>query len=126
LMMQVFVLVVQNAVPRESIGSATAMTQFARSMGGTLGVTLMGVIVNQRLPAGARASGVALHRLHGPLRVALAHALRPAFFAGMIVSALVLPIVLAGVKEVRLRRGFEDATGEPLAAATGAPPSRGE
>jgi EmrB/QacA subfamily drug resistance transporter len=126
LMMQVFVLVVQNAVPRESIGSATAMTQFARSMGGTLGVTLMGVIVNQRLPAGARASGVALHRLHGPLRVALAHALRPAFFAAMIVSALVLPIVLIGVKEVRLRRGFEDAAGEPLAAAAGAPPSRGE
>ena len=126
LMMQVFVLVVQNAVPRESIGSATALTQFARSMGGTLGVTLMGVIVNQRLPAGARASGVAFHRLHGPLRIALAHTLRPAFFAGMIVSALVLPVVLAGIKEVRLRRGFDDAAGEPVAAAAGAPPSRGE
>src|SRR5437016_10533973 len=51
LMMQVFVLAVQNAVPRVRIGSATAMTQFSRSIGATLGVTLMGVIINQGLPS---------------------------------------------------------------------------
>src|SRR5205085_817914 len=89
LMMQVFVLAVQNAVPRESIGSATALTQFSRSIGGTLGVTLMGVIVNQGLPRGAAARGVVVHRLHGALRVGLAHALQPAFFAALCVSALV-------------------------------------
>ena len=38
-------------------GSATALSQFARSIGATLGVTLMGVIVNQRLPAGADLEG---------------------------------------------------------------------
>jgi EmrB/QacA subfamily drug resistance transporter len=125
LMMQVFVLAVQNAVPRESIGSATALTQFSRSIGGTLGVTLMGVIVNQGLPKGVAGNGVVLHRLHGALRVGLAHALRPAFFAGMCVSALVLPIVLVGVRDVRLRRGFDDVV-EEVAGPAAAPPAKAE
>jgi EmrB/QacA subfamily drug resistance transporter len=125
LMMQVFVLVVQNAVPRTFMGSATALTQFSRSIGGTLGVTLMGVIVNQGLPQRAGA-GVALHRLHGPIRVALAHALRPAFFAGMCVSALVLPIVLADVRDVRLRAGFEEDLVEEISGPAAAPPARAE
>jgi EmrB/QacA subfamily drug resistance transporter len=124
LMMQVFVLAVQNAVPRESIGSATALTQFARSMGGTLGVTLMGVIVNQGLPSAARAQGATIHRLHGTLRASLAHALRPAFFAAMCVSAFVLPIVLTGVRDIRLRRSLEEA--EPFVASAAAPPTRAE
>ena len=34
-MMQVFVLSVQNAVRRSQMGSATALTQFARSIGAT-------------------------------------------------------------------------------------------
>jgi EmrB/QacA subfamily drug resistance transporter len=125
LMMQIFVLAVQNAVPREQIGSATALTQFARSIGGTLGVTVMGVIVNQGLPAGVGAEGFAVHRLEGPARETLADALRPAFFAAMCVSALVLPIALAWVKDVRLRRGFEDAP-EPVTGAAAAPPTRAE
>ena len=110
-MMQVFVLSVQNAVPRQWMGSATAMTQFARSIGATLGVTLMGVIVNQGLPPAARGGeGVAFHRLPQPLRVALADALHPAFLAAACVSALVWVVVLVGVKQVPLRRGFEDVT----------------
>ncbi len=126
LMMQVFVLVVQNAVPRAVMGSATALTQFSRSIGGTLGVTLMGVIVNQGLPQRAGAEGAALHRLHGATRVALSHALRPAFLAATIVSALVLPIVLVGVREVRLRRGFEEDIVEEIAGPAAAPPARAE
>jgi len=125
LMMQVFVLVVQNVVPRTFMGSATALTQFSRSIGGTLGVTLMGVIVNQGLPRRG-GQGAVLHRLHGPIRAALAHALRPAFFAGMCVSALVLPIVLAGVREVRLRRGFEEDIVEEISGPAAAPPARAE
>ena len=53
LMMQVFVVAVQNVVPFRAIGSATALTQFSRSIGATLGVTLMGVIINHGLPSGA-------------------------------------------------------------------------
>src|SRR5438876_1875626 len=52
-MMQVFVLSVQNAVQRARIGSATALTQFSRQMGATIGVSVMGVIVNAGLPAEA-------------------------------------------------------------------------
>jgi MFS family permease len=111
LMMQVFVLSVQNAVPRQWIGSATAMTQFSRSIGATLGVTLMGVIVNQGLPEAARGGeGVAFHRLPRPLRVELADALHPAFLAAACLSAIVWFVVLFGVKQVPLRRGFEDVT----------------
>jgi EmrB/QacA subfamily drug resistance transporter len=126
LMMQVFVLAVQNAVPRQAMGSATALTQFARSIGGTLGVTIMGVIVNQGLPASASSGGFVVHRLHGAARVTLAHALRPAFFAATCISALVVPIVLAGVKDVRLRSGFEEDVTEEIAGPAAAPPTHAE
>jgi EmrB/QacA subfamily drug resistance transporter len=122
LMMQVFVLTVQNAVPRAAIGSATALTQFARSIGGTLGVTLMGVIVNQGLPAGAQDATV--HRLRGALRVGLAHALRPAFLAAFCVAALVFPIAFFGVRDVKLRAHLDEPS--DLSSAAAAPPSRAE
>jgi MFS family permease len=125
LMMQVFVLTVQNTVPRETIGSATALTQFSRSIGGTLGVTVMGVIVNQNLPAGANGNGFVVHRLQGAARLALANALKPAFLAGTCLAALVFPIVLVGIRDVRLRRGFDEVTDE-IAAPAAAPPTRAE
>ena len=130
LMMQVFVLAVQNAVPRARIGSATAMTQFSRSIGATLGVTLMGVIINQGLPAGVSSEGITIHRLSGTLRIGLAHAIRPAFFAAMVVSAVVLPIVLVGIRDVQLRRGFDDVVvgdePSPQPATAAASSGRGE
>ena len=68
-MMQVFVLSVQNAVPRARIGSATALTQFARQMGATIGVTIIGAIVTHGLPPTARGRGSApVHRLPPALR----------------------------------------------------------
>src|SRR5256885_5724459 len=51
-MMQVFVLSVQNAVPRSRIGSATALTQFGRQMGAAPGVTIMGVLGDHGPPPG--------------------------------------------------------------------------
>ncbi len=115
LMMQVFVLSVQNSVPIRAIGSATALTQFSRSIGSTLGVTVMGVIVNQGLPAGAQ-HGAALHRLPPRARAQLASALHPAFLTAAAVCALALLIVIVGVKEVPLRRSFEES---PLADELG-------
>jgi len=120
-MMQVFVLSVQNAVPRARIGSATALTQFSRQMGATLGVTVMGAIVNHGLPTkashGAELSVV--HRLPPTLRVALAHALHPAFVAATVVAVLVWLIALVGVKEVPLRESLDDIG--PIEAAAGTP-----
>jgi EmrB/QacA subfamily drug resistance transporter len=108
MMMQIFVLSVQNSVPRRAMGTATALTQFSRSIGATLGVTIMGVIVNQGLPSGIQSEGVAIHRLPPAGRVALADALHPAFLAAAVVCGLVFVISLLWVREVPLRRGLED------------------
>ena len=54
-MMQVFVISIQNAVARARIGSATALGTFSRQIGATIGVTVMGVIVNHGLPPAAAA-----------------------------------------------------------------------
>jgi EmrB/QacA subfamily drug resistance transporter len=106
-MMQIFVLSVQNSVPRRAMGSATALTQFSRSIGSTLGVTLMGVIVNQQLPANVRGEATVIHRLPLAGRVALADALRPAFLAAAGLCVLVFVISLLWVREVPLRRGVD-------------------
>jgi EmrB/QacA subfamily drug resistance transporter len=108
MMMQIFVLSVQNSVPRRAMGSATALTQFSRSIGATLGVTLMGVIVNQRLPPGVRGEGTVIHRLPQAGRIALASALKPAFASAAILCALVFVISLLWVREVPLRSGVEE------------------
>ncbi len=124
LMMQVFVISVQNAVPRSVIGSATALTQFSRSIGATVGVTIMGVIVNQGLPAsagGAAADLGTVHRLPPALRADLAAALKPAFLAAACVSALVFVVVVVGIRDVPLRRSVdeeEQVTAAELAAGT--------
>jgi len=110
LMMQVFVLSVQNSVPSANIGSATALIQFSRSVGSTLGVTIMGVIVNQNLPSSARGSQEAIHRLPEAGRLALSDALHPAFLAAALVCVIVLGLVVFGIKEVPLRKGFEEPT----------------
>lgn len=45
----VLTLAVQNAVPYQHLGTATAATNFFRSMGGAFGVAISGAIVNNRL-----------------------------------------------------------------------------
>ena len=47
----VFILSVQNAVPWNLRGVATATTQFFRTMGGTIGVAIMGTILNAQMAA---------------------------------------------------------------------------
>ena len=44
--MPIFVLVVQNALPYRMLGVSTAAIQFFRSVGGTMGVAVMGSLVN--------------------------------------------------------------------------------
>jgi EmrB/QacA subfamily drug resistance transporter len=119
LMMQIFVLVIQNTVPMRVLGAATALGQFARAIGATLGVTLMGVVVNQGLPENAR-DGAVVHRLPPGLRAQLADALQPAFFAAFCISLGVLALVALGMRETPLRKGFEEtdlAVADPRAPA---------
>jgi EmrB/QacA subfamily drug resistance transporter len=124
-MMQVFVLSVQNAVPRARIGSATALTQFSRQIGATIGVTVMGVIVNNGLPAEAAgpSAGLTVHRLPPALRESFAAALRPAFLAATIVALVVWAVAVLFVEEVPLRRTVDTVAGAEAAAATPNPGS---
>ena len=109
-MSQVFILSVQNAAQRSRMGAATALTQFARQTGSTLGVSLMGVIVNAGLPAQAatRGAGVAIHRLPPGLRESLAAAIRAAFLAATCVALLLWVVAAVWVREVPLRKGFDE------------------
>ena len=51
---------VQNVVPRADLGVATSLTQFFRSVGGAVGVAVMGAVKTHRLDAGVPLEG-ALH-----------------------------------------------------------------
>src|SRR5688572_26890731 len=53
-----FVIAVQTTVERRHLGTATSMLQFSRSMGGTLGVSVMGAALSARLASNLRASGL--------------------------------------------------------------------
>ena len=119
-MMQVFVLSVQNAVKRSVIGSATALAQFGRQMGATLGVTIMGAIVNHGLPSGVSSAGeaVPIHRLPPAARKGLADAIQPAFLAAAIVSLAVWVIAVIWVKEQHLRRSLDEVAAVDAAAGT--------
>jgi EmrB/QacA subfamily drug resistance transporter len=118
LMMQVFVVAVQNVVPLRAMGSATALTQFSRSIGATLGVTLMGVIINHGLPAGVDIESRSVRQLPPSLRDALAEAIQPAFLSAAGLCAVVLVIVYFGLREVPLRKGFDE---EPIAVPESKP-----
>ena len=121
LVMQVLILVVQNAASPREIGVATSTATFFRSVGGSFGVAIFGAIFAsrlaaqiKRLPAGAAkhlAGGVHLTprqakmlppALHADFLQAFAHALHGVFLFGMLIA--IVPFVLAWfLKEVPLR-----------------------
>jgi EmrB/QacA subfamily drug resistance transporter len=120
-MMQVFVISVQNAVSRAHIGSATALTQFSRQMGATIGVTVIGAIVNHGLPSGVGGTdGLgSIHRLPLAARQGLSDALHPAFLLTTGLALVVWLIAVTFVKEQPLRRSLDEVSAAD--AAAGAP-----
>jgi predicted MFS family arabinose efflux permease len=60
-------IAVQSAVAREDLGAATSMTQFFRTVGGAIGLSLMGAMMADRLRAGAPMA----QALHGVFVVGL-------------------------------------------------------
>jgi EmrB/QacA subfamily drug resistance transporter len=90
LLIQNLALVVQNGVPSRHLGAATSAAQFFRSIGGTIGVSVMGAILSANLPAGADAQQ-------------LADAIHPVFVIGIPLMAVTLALVLA-IPELPLRR----------------------
>ena len=61
---------VQNAVPRETMGTATAAGILMRQMGGALGVAAFGALFSQRLAAGLGENAAALGADLGPQTLA--------------------------------------------------------
>ncbi len=71
-------LAIQGAVAREQLGVATSLGQFTRSIGGAVGVAIMGAVVAASVP------------LSGGTPAALAAGLHRAFVFGAVVSVLAL------------------------------------
>jgi MFS family permease len=104
LLLQNLVMVIQNAVPSRHMGAATSAAQLSRSLGSTVGVSVMGAIL------GASGAGAGLRG------AALADALHPVFMLGVPLMALALAFV-ALIPEVPLRRGVRDDVATPASAA---------
>jgi len=65
-------IAVQSAVPRADLGAATSMTQFFRTIGGAVGLSVMGAVMIRRLAAGAP----------------MADALHSVFMVGLVISVI--------------------------------------
>ncbi len=98
-----FLIAVQNDVRREVMGTATATLQFSRSIGGTIGVSVMGAVLSWRLAAGLVAAGVdpataplgdlvdpltgpAVGAVSGALKIALAGGIRAIFVVALLAA----------------------------------------
>jgi EmrB/QacA subfamily drug resistance transporter len=108
LAMQVLIVAVQNTVPLATMGSASALVHFSRSIGGTLGVTLMGVIAARDLPRGTEVRGPLPRHLPAFIRHDLVVAIRPAFLFAACVCLAALALVALGLREEPLRRSLEE------------------
>jgi hypothetical protein len=101
-----FLIAVQSAVRKQEMGTATSTLQFSRSLGGAIGVSVMGAVLSLSLSANLSASGlhpdaVALGNLLNPIgqaatgaATAMDAALRPAL-AGAIQNVFVVAFVAA-------------------------------
>jgi MFS family permease len=132
LVMQVLVLVVQNAAPRRDVGVATSTATFFRSMGGSLGVAVFGAIFASRLtseltalPAaaashlsgGTNVNPAQIHALPDAIRheylVAFVNSLQPVFLLGAALAAVAFALAWL-LEEVPLRDTLQADT-DPVA-----------
>ena len=88
--MQNLVLAVQNTVDVTEIGTASSLVAFLRSMGGTIGVTVLGIVLSHRVsallgvPASGASSGTAdLSQLDGAAAAAVRAAYGDAIGTGV-------------------------------------------
>jgi EmrB/QacA subfamily drug resistance transporter len=103
-----FLIAVQTSVQRRQLGTATSTLQFSRSIGGTLGVSVMGAALSARLASNLIASHLDLElvrQLLDPLpgsdvviaegaRVAMADAIHLVFVIAFVAAALAMVTVL--------------------------------
>ena len=111
-----FLIAVQTSVERRYLGTATSTMQFSRSIGGTLGVSVMGAALSLRLASNLSASGLdpsLVSQLLEPasgsealintgVRVAMSNAIDLVFMIAFTAAALSLVIAfLAPRKELK-------------------------
>jgi MFS family permease len=103
-----FLVAVQTSVERRHLGAATSMLQFSRSMGGTLGVSVMGAALSAKLSSTLAASGLdpkLVDQLLDPLstpqvvidqgvRLAMADAIHLVFIIASVAAVLALIAVI--------------------------------
>jgi EmrB/QacA subfamily drug resistance transporter len=123
--MPIFNLIVQNAVPHSLLGIATASVQLFRSIGATIGVAVMGSILNNRLAhnlgggshfSANQLQNVSAHSIPEPVKNALSHSISDVFLIGGIVVSLAF-FASWFLKEIPLRTHQD----YPTAAEGGAP-----
>jgi EmrB/QacA subfamily drug resistance transporter len=90
-------IAVQSVVVRSDLGAATSLTQFFMSIGGALGLSLMGAVMSQRLHAGLPM----VEALHGVFVVG----------SGVCIAALASAFMVPSGRAQDLARG--DLRGEP-------------
>jgi MFS family permease len=100
LTLQNFVLVVQNAVALTDIGAASGTVVFFRSLGGTVGVAVLGAVLARQVGAGT-ADGVSRATAYGDAtgHVFLISAVVAA--VGVVAALLLKPITLRSSADVR-------------------------
>jgi Na+/melibiose symporter-like transporter len=64
-------IMIQSVVGWEDRGAVTALNQFSRTIGGAVGVALMGILLESRIHAGALAHGLDPRTYSDPLRFAI-------------------------------------------------------
>ena len=119
-----FLIAVQTNVERRYLGTATSTMQFSRSMGGTLGVSVMGAALSARLAASLSAANLdpaLVSQLLDPLpgaelvinegaRIAMAGAISLVFVIAFIAAALALVSVFIAPNQELKEKATE---GEP-------------
>jgi len=141
LVMQVLVVAVQNSVPYEQLGTATATATFFRTIGGAFGVSALNAVFNNRLfsalsmdhlPTAARhvVSGssivvnpAAIYRLapavRAPIVAAFSHSLQTVFLVAAPFAALAFALSWF-IKEIPLRTtAFNPPTAPDRGASNG-------
>lgn len=125
--MPIFNLIVQNAFPHSRLGVATASVQLFRSIGATVGVAVMGSVLNNRLSAhlasshaGHAVSANQLSNLNNraiplPIKQALSSSIAEVFLIGGIVVSLAF-FASWFLKEIPLRTSHDH---EPALEAIG-------
>jgi EmrB/QacA subfamily drug resistance transporter len=124
--MQNLVLAVQNTVDLRNMGAASSLVSFLRSLGGTIGVTVLGVVLSSRVTDLLGASAAGLSDL-ATLPAAEAAALRAAYGDGIglvfgiaAIASLISLVAVLLIKEVPLRTTVDrEPTATPISAAAG-------